>query len=107
MGDAWLRLRGELLTVLVIGGIFAAFIGVSAYSLTEPANIESGTIVRFGSYATDLGNRPTVIVRTVDGRQHELKASPGALRHCQVGHTLHLVRRAYSVRVDPQGCQRR
>ncbi|WP_176473031.1 hypothetical protein [Sphingomonas lenta] len=103
--DAWLRLRGELTMILVIGGIFAAFIAASVYSQIGPAKDEYGEVVRFGSYAHDLGNRPTLIVRTVDGRQHELKASPESLRHCEVGGSVRLVRKAHSLRVDPRGCQ--
>lgn len=100
----WLRLRDELATVLVIGGILALFIVVSAYSHAGFAEAEIGEVLRFGSYANDLGNQPTVIVRTNDGRQIELKASPGSLRHCQVGDRVRLVRMR-SLRVDPRGCR--
>ena len=91
--------------VLAIGGVTAAFVAVGSYKYAGPSGAAQGEIVRFGSYANELGNQPTAIVRTEDGRQYTLMASAGMLRQCQVGKRIRLVRTAHQLRVDPRGCR--
>lgn len=104
MRGAWLRREDMLVTVLEVGGILAAVVAAILLWRDGPPHDELGRVVRFGSYVTELGNQPTVIVRAADGRQRELKASPEALRHCRVGDTVRLIRTEHSLQVDPRGC---
>ena len=105
MSDTWSYLRSEVKAVLVVFGVIAAFVAVGVYKCAGPSGAEQAQIVRFGSYANELGNQPTVIVRTEDGRQYTLMASAGMLRQCQVGKRIRLVRTAHRLRVDPRGCR--
>lgn len=105
MSDTWSYLRGETKAVLAVGGVIAAFVAAGVYKYAGPSGAEQGQIVRFGSYANELGNQPTVLVRTEDGRQYTLMASAGMLRQCQVGKRIRLVKTAHRLRVDPRGCR--
>lgn len=93
-----------VVTALEVGGILVAVIAANLFRRDGTTHDELGKVVRFGSYATDRGNQPKVIVRAADGRQREFKASRGALRHCQVGDTVRLIRTEHSLQVDPGGC---
>lgn len=104
MGHVLTRLRGELVAVLVFIGIVAAVIFVFVYLRAGPTEVELAEVIRFGTHASDMGNRPTVIVRATDGRQFELAASRGSLRNCQAGDAIRLIRRAHSLGIDPRGC---
>lgn len=98
------RLRGELTAVLVFIGIVAAFIAAFVYFRAGPTEVELGEVIRFGTHANEMGNRPTVIVRAADGRRYELIASRGSVGHCMAGDSIRLIRGTHSVRVDPRGC---
>ena len=86
------RLRGELTAVIVFIGIVAACIYVYVYLRAGPTEVEMGEVIRFGTYADEMDNQPTVIVRAEDGRQYELIASRGSLRHCMAGDSIRLIR---------------
>ena len=91
--------------VLAVGGAIAAFVAVGVYKYAGPSVAEQGEITRFGSYANELGNQPTLLVRTKHGRQYTLMASAGMLRQCQVGKRIRLIKTAHQLRVDPRGCR--
>lgn len=93
-----------LVTALEVGGILVAVVAAVLLWREGPTHEKLGKVVRFGSYATELRNQPTVIVRAADGLQRELKASPEALRRCRVGGAVRLIRTEHSLQVDPRGC---
>jgi hypothetical protein len=70
MSDIWSNLQGEMKAVLAVGGIITAFVAVRGFKYPGPSEAEQGEIGRFGSYASEPGNQPTVIVRMEDGRQY-------------------------------------
>jgi len=83
---------------------FAAIIA-AGYQSSGPPAIEVASVVRFGSYADEVGNHPTVIVRLRDGGAQELRSTPILLGDCTVGATISLVRRDHSLQVHPEGCR--
>lgn len=104
MRGAWQQKVDMLVIALEAGGILVAVVAALLLWRDGPTNEELGKVARFGSYATDRGHQPTVIVRAADGRRRELKASPESLRHCRVGGTVRLIRTEHSLQVDPRGC---
>lgn len=84
--------------------IALAAIIVAGSRSSAPAVLEVASVARFGSYADEIGNHPTVIVRLQDGSTQEMRSTPVLLHACFVGATIHLVRRAHSLQVDSRGC---
>jgi hypothetical protein len=84
--------------------LFLFVTGAVVFLQIGPAKVETGEVVRFGIRATHVGNKPTVIVRTPVGEQHEIIASSGALRGCASGDEIQLVRKARRLEVAPFGC---
>ena len=84
--------------------IALAAIIVAGSRSSAPAVLEVASVARFGSYADEIGNHPTVIVRLQDGSTQEMRSTPVLLHACFVGATIHHVRRAHSLQVDSRGC---
>ena len=99
------RLRDEIKAIAAIGGLLAVFITVSYFNYGGKVELIAGTIVRFGSYASDDGNQPTVIVRTNGDDPREIPANRALLQGCRVGGQITLAKRAHSVTVAPRGCR--
>jgi hypothetical protein len=88
----------------------AGLLGTAAFAVVisreaGPNFIETGEIVRFGSYVHELGNRPTVIVRFPDGRMEEVKAFPEALKGWRRGAQVRLVRRDRNLQLAFDACR--
>lgn len=96
---------GEWKVILAFGSVALAASIAAGYRSAGPVAIEVGSVVRFGSYADEIGNHPTVIVRLRDGGTQELRSTPMLLRACTVGATISLVRRDHSLQVHPEGCR--
>jgi hypothetical protein len=90
------------MALVVIAGVL---IVVAVLKSSGPASLETASVVRFGSYADEIGNHPTVIVHLGDGSTQELKSTPVLLHACTVGAAITLVRRTHSVQVHPRGCR--
>jgi hypothetical protein len=96
---------GEWKVVLAFALVALAAIITGGYRSSGPSVVEVASVVRFGSYADEIGNHPTVIVRFRDGGTQELRSTPMLLGACTVGATISLVRREHSLQVHPKGCQ--
>ena len=94
----------EWKAVLALALIALAAIIVAGSRSLGPASLEVAKVARFGSYADEIGNHPTVIVQLRDGSRQEIPSTPLLLRACSVGATINLVRRAHSLQVHPKGC---
>jgi hypothetical protein len=105
MGGLWDQWRGELKALFAVGAITAVIMAVGYFRYWGPVTVETGEVIRFGSYASDLGNLPIAIVRTGDGRITELRATPILLRYCSRGSRIRLIRRKFSLSIDPRGCR--
>jgi len=101
----WRSIVGEWKVVLAFTSVALAAIIAAGYRSSGPAAVEVASVVRFGSYADEVGNHPTVIVRLRDGGTQELRSTPMLLRACTVGATISLVRRDHSLQVHPEGCR--
>ncbi len=105
MQKGWSHHLVELRAVLIVGLAVFLIVGVAAYKKSEPSIIETGKVVRFGSYASDLGDRPTVIVITEDGHENTIVAPPGSLNRCSTGSRISVIRRPHSLSIAPIGCE--
>ena len=85
--------------------IAVAAIIVANWQSAGPVSLETASVVRFGSYADEIGNHPTVIVRLRDGNTQEIRSTPVLLRACSAGAIITLVRRAHALQVHPRGCR--
>lgn len=105
MDGFWRSMLGEWKAVVAAMSLAGAFILLAVIKTSGPVLLEIANVARFGSYADDLGNHPTVIVRLSDGSTQEIMSTPELLRACTVGATIALVRRARSFQVHPRGCR--
>ena len=81
-----------------------AAVAAAALSLTRaPAEVE-GQLIRFGSYATEEGDMPILVVRLGDGTVRQVRVWRSDVRSCQVGGTVQLLRRGSFHRLRPGGC---
>ena len=78
------KLKSFVAAALVV--VAAAFIVLIAFHSLGPASLERAGVVRFGSYANEFGDHPTVIVRLADGSTQQITSSPTALSGCAIGH---------------------
>jgi hypothetical protein len=104
MDSLWRSMLSEWKVAVALALIALAAIIVAGSRSSTPALLQVASVVRFGSYANEIGNHPTVIVRLQDGSTQEMRSTPVLLRACSVGATIHLVRRARSLQVDSRGC---
>lgn len=104
MEELWFRWRGELKAVCVLAFLAIVAVSVLVFKQSGPMTPETGLIVRFGSYANEVGNQPIVVVRTDHGQLEEVKASATLLNRCAAGGQIRLLRRAHNLAVAPEGC---
>jgi hypothetical protein len=86
-----------VLLFLLAGGVVIAV-------QSGPVSSELAKVVRFGIRASHLGNQPTVIVRTTNGKQYEIVALAGSIKGCASGEDIRLLRRGNWLEVAPVGC---
>ena len=101
------RLKEDWRAFVLIAGL--AILAVAAFSWATrhhhlPATEEEAEVVRFGAYSSETGPIPVVIVRTHDGQVRQLKVHRSRTRQCEVGSTIHVVRRGDVLSVSPKGC---
>lgn len=93
--------------ILLLVGLSVTFVLLGMFvmrGLNMPAKQEVATVVRFGSYATDVGDRPLVIVRLRNGTIRQLSIERAQLQSCRVGNQIRLVQQADWLRVHYQAC---
>lgn len=101
----WLRDHGRVLLFILAMG--AVFVGIGMFAVQRfkgAATFEQGTILRFGSYSSMYGSTPVLIVKTSEGLIRHLHVDERMTRRCEVGDSIHLVRRGNGLFVRPQGC---
>lgn len=92
-----------LLIAAVIGGLFIVGGALSLRGKTVPVTAE---VVRFGTRDSNWHfRRPQVIVRTADGRTHQLPTSEAEMATCRRGSAILLRRGERGLSVDPLGCR--
>ena len=88
-----------LLLALIVGTVFLS----RQTQVSEGPEVDA-RVVRFGSYSTDVGDRPLVVVQLADGSIHQLMAARSILRECRVGSRISLVRTGAGLQVGIRGC---
>ena len=105
MRDLWLDLLEEWRAALGLGIVVAALVGYILVRQSRPTEFETAKIIRFGSYANDTGDHPSVTASTTDGASIQVFTIGAPLGNCVVGGQIRLVRKPHSVSVDPRGCR--
>lgn len=88
--------------------MFALLAGIACYAVKQaayPTEAREATVVRFGLSSDYEGNNPLVVVRTSDGRLHQLHAHRSKLIGCKTGAPIRLMKRGTLLSVDPAGCR--
>lgn len=99
------RLLSELKAIIAIGGLIALFVAVAYFRNGGKAKVVQATIDRFGSYSSDDGNQPTVILRLPGETAREIATNRASILGCRVGDQIWLVKRSHSLIVAPRGCR--
>lgn len=76
------RLLSELKAILAIGGLIAILVTVAYFRYGGKAEVVQATIDRFGSYSSDDGNHPTVIVRLPGETAREIATNRASILGC-------------------------
>lgn len=93
--------------ILLLGGVGAVLLAAGLFvarTSGKTATQEVGQVVRFGSYATDEGDQPLVIVRLRDGRVRQFYIHRAQLRTCRVGDRIRLVSKGDWLGVHLRAC---
>ena len=90
------------LAIFLVAAIAAVFVVVTR----TPERVEA-QLIRFGSLATDEGDKPLLLVRLPDGTVRQVLARRSDVRLCRVGQTIHLLRRGSLLTLQPGGCLER
>lgn len=86
--------------------LIAALAAVAFVATRTPERVEA-ELVRFGSRATDDGDKPLLLVRLADGTVRQVPARRSDVRLCRVGQTIQLMRRGPLLTFQPGGCLER
>ena len=93
--------------LFVLGAfLIAAFAAVALVATRAPERVQA-ELVRFGSRATDEGDKPVLFVRLADGTVGQVPASRSDARLCRVGQRVQLMRRGSLLTLQPGGCLER
>ncbi len=90
--------------VLALAALLIAAVAGAALTLTRAPEEVEAQVIRFGSYATDEGNKPILVVRLGDGTVQQVRARRSEVRSCRVGGTVQLLRRGSLLALQPGGC---
>lgn len=100
IGSSW-----KAILLILMLGVGALMLGRSASRTAKaPAKEEMGRVIRFGSYADEMGDQPLIIVELSDGTKKQLMIWRPQLQTCRVGDRIRLVRKAGVLRVHTRGC---
>ena len=90
---------------LLVAVILLASLGAvgAKYLLNAPQQVQA-VLIRFGSYATDEGDMPSLFVRLESGAVHQVNARRADVRLCRPGQTVRLVSRGSRLWFQPGGC---
>ena len=86
--------------------LIAALAAVARVATKAPERVEA-QLVRFGSRATEVGDKPLLLVRLSDGTVRQARARRSDVRLCRVGQTIQLMRRGSLLTLQPGGCLQR
>ena len=86
--------------------LIAALAAVALVATRAPERVEA-QLIRFGSRATDEGDKPLLLVRLADGTVRQVLARRSDVRLCRVGQTIQLMKRGSSLTLQPGGCLER
>ena len=105
MNDRAFGWRGELKAIVIFSLLALCLAAAFVWKRSEPRAYETAKVVRFGSYADNLGDHPTVIVTTSDGAERQIEATPELLKGCKAGGNIKLIVSPRHSEVAPSGCQ--
>ena len=91
---------GLLLMIALIG----AAIFVAGRTHVSGGETVEARVLRFGSYASEVGEMPLVIVQLDNGSTAEVRASRNVIAGCERGSTISLVQKGSALVVGPKGC---
>jgi hypothetical protein len=91
---------GLLLVIALIG----AAIFVAGRNRAIGGETVEARVLRFGSYATEVGEMPLVVVQLDNGSTAEVRAGRNAIAGCERGSTISLVQKGRALGVGPKGC---
>lgn len=100
IGSSW----RAILLLLALGAGTVTLANFVTRTGKAPAQEEVGRVVAFGSYATDMGNKPLIAVELADGSRKQLLISRPKLQTCRVGDRIRLVRKAGILGVHFRAC---
>ncbi|WBX85969.1 hypothetical protein [Sphingosinicella microcystinivorans] len=102
-----LALKDSWRALAVFGGMIAIFAGVAFYGASlasKPAALVEGRILRFGTYATEYGERPLVVVQLKDGATVAVRIGRSEVAACRQGSPIRLLKRGNGWATPPQAC---
>ena len=103
----WSERLAESWKMLVLAALLIAELAVAAQTLTGESTIVEAQVIRFGSYATEVGDNPILIVRMNDGAVQQVLARQAGLtafQACRVGGAVRLLKRGSLLTLAPGGC---
>lgn len=100
IGRSWRAL--PILIALIIACLWLAVVHTNRAN--QPMRKEVGQVVRFGSHATDVGDRPLIVVRLRNGTIRQFFIRRAQLQTCRVGDRIRLVRKGDWLGVHRGGC---
>src|SRR4051812_33355152 len=80
----------KLLVVVIL--VAASGVGAARFLFVKPLRVQA-ELIRFGSYATEEGEKPILVVRLDDGTVREVLARRSDVRLCRAGQPIQLMRR--------------
>ncbi len=93
--------------ILLLMGLGAVFLLLGLFvtrTSSQPGEPDEGQVVRFGSRATDEGDRPLIIVKLRDGTEKQLFIHRAQIQTCRVGARIQLVRKGDWLGVHRRAC---
>lgn len=102
--QTWSQRLAASWRLAALAAVLMAVVAVAARTLTAASTRVEARLVRFGSYATDAGSLPLLIVRLSDGTDQQVRVRRSDVRACRVDSTIHLMRRGSLLTLAPGGC---
>ena len=93
--------------LLAVGVLLIAAVAAVALVVTEQPTAVEARVIRFGSYATEEGNQPLLLVRLRDGTVHQVRVHRANVKSCRVGGLARLMKRGSLLTLQPGGCVER